>query len=160
MRSATTGGFDLVPLTILVGLLLLFVYLIFRSIRQKRAIENLPLTDINVLRQCETRLPASPGFAAFGESARPTHLRLSAQARGGAIVVGTFALIGIGIAGGCFYQVRQDARFAREGQTAIATVQGTDVSRPGRGRNRVYQVRYEFEVSGQKYEGSGELPNH
>jgi hypothetical protein len=160
MHSATTGSFDLVPLTILVGLLLLFVYLIFRSIRQKRAIENLPLTDINVLRQSETRLPALAGFAAFGESARPIRLRLSAQASGAAIVVGMFALIGIGIAWGCFYQVRQDARYAREGRIAIATVRGADVSAGGRGANRVYQVRYEFEVNGQKYAGSGDLPSH
>jgi hypothetical protein len=160
MHSGTTAGFGLVLLAILLGLFLLFVYLIVRGIAQKKAIKNLPLTDINTLRQSETRVPALPGFAAFGESARSIHLRLSSGARGATIVVGVFALIGIGIAWGCFYRVRQDNRFAKEGQTAIAAVQATDISVQRKNANVVYHVRYKFEVSGQKYEGSGDLPTH
>jgi hypothetical protein len=160
MRSALTDRFDLVPLAIFLGFFLVFIYLIVRGIAQKRAIKNLPLTDINILRQSEAGLPALPGFAALGESARSIHPRLSSAARGAAIVVGVFALIGTGIAWGCFYRVMQDAGFAKEGQPAIATVQATDISAPGKGGTRLYRVRYEFEVSGQKYEGSGDSPSH
>jgi hypothetical protein len=71
-----------------------------------------------------------------------------------------FGLIGVGVACGCFYTVRRDARFAKEGQTAIARVQGTDISEGMQGKNAhlVYRVRYEFDVNGQKYEGSETFP--
>jgi hypothetical protein len=160
MHSAAISRFDLVPLAIVIGLSLLFVCLIVRDIAKKRAIKNLPLTDITILRQSETHLPALPGFAAVGESTRSIHPRLTSEACGAGIVVGVFGLIGMGVACGCFYTVRQDARFAKEGQTTIARVQGTDVTAQGKNAHLVYHVRYEFDVRGQKYDGSGDLPNH
>jgi hypothetical protein len=160
MGPVPATRFHLVPLAIVLGGSLLLFFLIARGIAQRRAIRNRPLTDIKILRENQTLLPALPGFAGIYETTRPIHLRLSTEARGAAIVVGVFALIAIGIAWGCFDRAMQDSRFAKEGQTAMATVQATDVVAPRKGGNHVYRVRYEFEVSGQKFEGSGDLPSH
>lgn len=155
-----TGRFDLTTLAIVAGLFLLVIYLIVRNIGRKRAIENLPLTALDHLRQSEMRLPALPAYTDFSESGRPMQLRLSSQARGAAVVVGVFALIGMGIAWGCAYRVSQDVQFAKESHTALATVKGTDVSPSGKNAKPLYRVRYEFAASGQTYEGSGNLSGH
>jgi len=158
MGSVSADAVQFVPLVIILGFFLLFTFLIGRQIARKSGIQNLPSTDLNVLREGETLLPTLPGFAAFGESARP--IRLAPEARGAAIVVGVFGVIGIGLGVGCFYRLAQDVRFTKEGQTAMAMVQGTDVSALGKGGRRTYRVRYEFEVGGQQYEGSGDLPSY
>jgi hypothetical protein len=160
MSSTPATTFQLLPLAIFLGgLVLLFFCLIAGAIAQRRAIRNRPLTDVEILRQNQPPQSSLPGLAGFDGSGRPVHLRLSTEARGAAIVVGVFALIAIGVAWGCLARVMQDSRFAKEGQTATATVQATDVAAAGKG-NRVYRVQYEFEVGGQKFEGSGDLPSH
>ena len=138
----TQSSTYLAPFLIVAAFILLFAFLIVRSVRAILKIKNTPLTPSDVLRKQEP--PPQP--------MEPRRPRLIGGGYGIMIVAGVMGIVCAGVTYATIQKFKVDQRFTKEGQTITGTLLNASATRHG------HTVRYEFRINSQVYQGAGNIP--
>jgi hypothetical protein len=145
VNSLPHSGVQLGPVPsviIITAICLLIVFLIARALIGFVKRRNLPLTPSAAFRTPKPQ--AQPA-----EAVRPRLTRLGYVAVIFAVV---FGALGAGLTYLFVHKLEAHERLAREGKTITATVLSASKS------HHNYRVRYEFEIDGRTYQGTGDVP--
>jgi hypothetical protein len=142
MNVLAQNGTSLVPALILAAIFLLVAFLVVHRLFAIFKIRNTPLTPTDVFRKHESQTQPS-------ESVRPC---LTSSGYALLIFAVVFGLIWAGVTYATIHKFVVDDRYTKAGQTITATVLSTSAT------HHEQIVRYEFQLDGQTYRGTANVP--